>query len=122
MRIQLSSSKPDIEEICKKCKNNATLLTILSENSLHKMCIIYVNMKLVYYYFKINCKYFCNLSVIISNAVNIFIGFMNKQKVFEDLYIFFSELKGVLSQNILKSLVCDTERIRDTITKLYSVK
>jgi len=47
---------------------------------------------------------------------------MNKQKVFEDLYIFFSELKGVLSQNILKSLVCDTERIRDTITKLYSVK
>lgn len=53
MRIQLSSSKPDIEEICKKCKNNATLLTILSENNLHKMYIIYVN-KLVYYYFKIN--------------------------------------------------------------------
>lgn len=51
VRIQLYSIKPDIKE----CKTMLffSLITVL-ENNFHKICTIYVTMKLVYCYFKIN--------------------------------------------------------------------
>lgn len=98
MGIQLSSSKPDIKEIY-----NATPLTKLYFQKIIfiKCAIIHVNMKLVYYYFKINCKYFCNLSVLISNAVNIFITFISKSSLRTSVF-FFPELKGVLRSKSFK--------------------
>lgn len=85
MGIQMSSRKSDIKEIY-----NATPLTKLYFQKIIfiKCVIIHVNMKLFYYYFKINCKYFCNLSVLISNAVNIFITFISKSSLRTSVFFF----------------------------------
>lgn len=50
VRIWLYSIKPDIKE----CKTLFFSLITVLENNFHKICTIYVTMKLVYCYFKIN--------------------------------------------------------------------